>query len=65
MAAATDLYTRWPNLSREEQRTIVEAIIDRMTVGAAKSRSGTTGVPHIKVLILSKAGSLHPSRRGF
>lgn len=33
MAAATDLYTRWPALCREEQREIVEAIIDRITVG--------------------------------
>ncbi|MPZ29534.1 MAG: recombinase family protein [Rhodospirillales bacterium] len=33
MAAATDLYTRWPTLSREEQRQIVEMIIDRITVG--------------------------------
>ena len=33
MSAATDLYARWPTLPREEQRSIVEAIIDRITVG--------------------------------
>ena len=33
VSAATDLYARWPTLSREEQRSIVEAIIDRITVG--------------------------------
>jgi site-specific DNA recombinase len=29
---AQDLYTRWPTLPREEQRQIVEAIVERITV---------------------------------
>lgn len=33
MSAATDLHARWPTLSREEQRSIVEAIFERITVG--------------------------------
>jgi hypothetical protein len=33
ISAATDLYSRWPTLSREEQRSIIEAIVERITVG--------------------------------
>jgi len=33
IAAATDLYSRWPSLAREEQRSIIEAIVERITVG--------------------------------
>lgn len=33
MSAATDLYSRWPALSRDDQREIIEAIVDRITVG--------------------------------
>jgi len=33
MEAAADLYSRWPTLSREEQRSIIDAIVDRITVG--------------------------------
>ena len=33
MGAAADLHTRWPTLSREEQRSIVDAVVDRITVG--------------------------------
>ena len=33
MVAAADLYSRWPTLSREEQRSIIEEIVERITVG--------------------------------
>ena len=33
MESAADLYARWPTLSQEEQRSIVDAIVDRVTVG--------------------------------
>jgi site-specific DNA recombinase len=33
MVAAADLHSRWPSLSREEQRSIIEAIVERITVG--------------------------------
>lgn len=33
MASAADLHSRWPTLSREEQRSIVDAVVDRITVG--------------------------------
>jgi site-specific DNA recombinase len=34
ISAATDLYSRWPTLTREEQRSIIEAIVERVTVGS-------------------------------
>jgi site-specific DNA recombinase len=33
ISEAKDLYSRWPSLSREEKRHIVEAITERITVG--------------------------------
>ncbi len=35
IAEARDLYTRWPDLPRDEKRSIVEAIVDRINVGSA------------------------------
>ncbi len=35
ITGARDLYTRWPDLPRDEKRTIVEAIVDRIDVGSA------------------------------
>jgi site-specific DNA recombinase len=33
ISEAKDLYSRWPSLSREEKRNIVEAVTERITVG--------------------------------
>jgi len=33
ISEAKDLYSRWPSLAREEQRSIIEAITERITVG--------------------------------
>ncbi|MEX2408749.1 MAG: hypothetical protein WD489_06555, partial [Rhodovibrionaceae bacterium] len=33
MTEAMDLYKQWPSLAKEEQRAIVESVVERITIG--------------------------------
>jgi hypothetical protein len=59
ISAATDLYTQWPNLTREEQRSIIEAIVDRITVGKEEISLSLLAASHLS------AGSLATNNQPF
>jgi site-specific DNA recombinase len=45
LTEAKDLYTRWPQLEREEKRTIVEHTVDKITVGKEEIQIELSYIP--------------------
>ena len=58
---AQDLYTRWPTLPREEQRQIVEAIVERITIHDGEVAIDLFFNPDSGALPESGGGSTPPS----
>lgn len=60
LTRARDLYGRWLELSREERRTIVEAIVDRIEVGSGDVQISLAYAP-LPLKSITKGENLPPS----
>ena len=58
LSEARDLYSRWPELEREEKRRIVEAITDRITIGRDEVHIDLAYLPSPSEELATKARTL-------
>lgn len=61
LTEARDLYARWPDLMREEKRTIVENITERITIGADEVAIDLCYLPSAPELVATEQRNLIPA----